>query len=474
MVNLLLGFPPARHDNAFAVIQFLALLSLAPLFAQDESLLAPLPEGWRREHLEFPLEFAPDIEYRGFEDLGFAPGMFDPKSDSYFSYALALRLEGDVEVDERTLTRFLESYYQGLCRAVVEGRGFDRDASTVRASVRREGADFRANVEMFDPFVTGDPLTLQLDLSTHAAPRATEVLGLASPLPQDASIWGELRAIAEAWRERRPAPVFLNHLYVVVDRETYDALAGSDLLRETIAVSEERTTKRADLSYTGLYFYGGRTYFEFLAPQAAAGLVEGGTGIAFGLETEGSIDGFASRLEERKVKTQLAPITRELEGAQVPWFRILGVEMPPSPLNVFAMEYEPRFLASWHASLPPAGAATTRAAVLERYAAALGRSELRASAPFGDVREVRLALADAQRERLLAVCEAAGFEIEAGEASWTCFGPQFRLAIERSEKSGGVTGFELALRKGYTHEPLRLGRVTIEFGAGTASFSLRP
>ncbi len=41
-----------------------------------------LPQEWEFEYLEFPLAFAPDLEYNGFEELRFAPGMFDTASPS--------------------------------------------------------------------------------------------------------------------------------------------------------------------------------------------------------------------------------------------------------------------------------------------------------------------------------------------------------------------------------------------------------
>lgn len=143
-------------------------------------------------------------------------------------------------------------------------------------------------------------------------------------------------------------------------------------------------------------------------------------------------------------------------------------------LTVFALEYDPRFLASWHPERPPDHAGITRAAVLERYAAALERSALHATAPFADVSEVQLALADAERERLLAVCAAASYEIETGVDTWTCFGPQFRLVLRRSAEPGGVTGFELALREPIVHEPLELGEIRLTFRGDTAAFALRP
>ena len=56
---------------------------------------------------------------------------------------------------------------------------------------------------------------------------------------------------------------------------------------------------RADRTYTGLYFYGQRTYFEFLQSGADAG-----TGLALGVERDGALADLARRLGEHDVPTQ--------------------------------------------------------------------------------------------------------------------------------------------------------------------------
>src|SRR6516165_8816112 len=57
--------------------------------------------------------------------------------------------------------------------------------------------------------------------------------------------------------------VFLNHFYVVLDSPTYRAVEEDAFLRKHFAVNEKRTTTNAEMTYTGLYFYGINTYFEF-------------------------------------------------------------------------------------------------------------------------------------------------------------------------------------------------------------------
>ena len=164
---------------------------------------------------------APELKLAGYEELRFAPGMFEPRSDTYFTYILGLRLEQDLVVDLEFVDSFLDTYYRGLCRKVGEDSGLDLDLSKFSVTVEQDGSQFSATIEMFDPFVTGEPLTLRVELSAHAAAQGTEIFGLASPAPKDAPIWKRLGALAEHWRAERPAPVFLNHVYVVPDAETH-------------------------------------------------------------------------------------------------------------------------------------------------------------------------------------------------------------------------------------------------------------
>jgi hypothetical protein len=447
----------------------LALL-LSFLALQDPAPLPTPPAGWRTEHLTFPLSFAPELEYRGTEDLAFAPGMFTLDSDSYFSYALALVLEGDVLIDAEMLTRFLETYYRGLCRAVAADRKLELDWNKVRAVVTRHGAAYRATIQMFDPFTNGQELELVLELHVHARPHATEILGLASPLDDEAPVWGQLHALRDPWLAARPAPVFLNHLFVVVDPETYAALAASTFLREIFAVSEERTTVRADRTYTGLYFYGERTYFEFLKPGSYVG-----TGLALGVERARGLEDFARRLEGEHVRTQAGPITRQLDGADLPWFQILGLEMPTSALTVFAMEYDPDFLVHWR-GMEFAHGWIARRDVLDGYAARLERTELRQRSSFLDISSVELSLNAVERQALAKAARAALWELEEEETRLRASGPQISLSVSPAAKdpSAGITRFEVRLRTPIAREPLTLGRITVTFEDSHAVFRLAP
>lgn len=179
------------------VLILLSGMVAAPAGPENPSLLPKTQEGWQYERLAFPLTFAPDLKYEGFEELRFAPGMFNPQSDTYFTYIFAVRLEGKHKIDSDFVQTFLFKYYRGLCEAVGADRDPPLDLEKISVSVKkgedqRTGAAvFLCEVVMFDAFVTGKPLTLNIEIVAADDPHAksTCLFALASPKPKSEKIW---------------------------------------------------------------------------------------------------------------------------------------------------------------------------------------------------------------------------------------------------------------------------------------------
>lgn len=139
--------------------------------------------------------------------------------------------------------------------------------------------------------------------------------------------------------------VLLNHFYLTLDAPTYYAIVQCDFLRNQFAPNEIRTTHRTDRSYTGLYFYGEKTYFEFFDVTTETSRKVGDSAIAFGLEQEGK----TTLLQERWIDSKRLTITRPTKEIQVNWFEMLipvGFSLE-SPIAVWTMEYSPTFLQKW-------------------------------------------------------------------------------------------------------------------------------
>jgi len=451
-------------------------LLLAHTSVQESTLLPHAPEGWRFERLDFPLAFAPEIDYEGFEELRFAPGMFDAESESYFSYVLALRIEEAIRIDETFLHGFLTDYYVGLCEAVGESRNLDLDLDAIAVRVAPGSHGYDAQIDMFDAFVTGKELALDLEISVVAGKEYIDVLGLASPHPKTAMAWKELRGIARSWRAARAPQAFLNHLYFIPDAETYAAIVSSPFLNGGFAVFEERATVRPDTTYTGRYFYGRHTYFEFLKPEPDRGFAPGNTGIAFGLENAGDTKILAAGLKEKGIQTFAGPMKRLLDEEQLAWFEIMGIERATSTsrLDLFSMEYDPRFLDQWHPDLAPAtdGKTIDRASVLQRYAARIGTTP--DEALFQDVVEIHVRLPEKDRQRLVETCLCFGYTVESEAAETVCTGPGFGIRVfpPLGTEDGGIEAFVVRLREPRPARNVEIGAIRVEIEGDRATFRL--
>src|SRR5581483_6769874 len=96
----------------------------------------PAPAGWARETIDLPPSFAPDMKWKGTEELRFAPQWLKPGSKTFFSYALLFWLPDDQKVDRQTLERELLTYYRGLAKAVLKGKNKDVDVSAFTLTVK--------------------------------------------------------------------------------------------------------------------------------------------------------------------------------------------------------------------------------------------------------------------------------------------------------------------------------------------------
>ncbi len=178
------------------------------------------PPGWREERIPFPLGFAPQMKYRGFEELRFGPGMFRPASDTYWTYAFFWWLDGKQEFDEAALKRDLELYYRGLTRSVGSSRGFKFDLNRVTAEVTpvkageasgttKTKGDYRrprytVKLRTYDVFATGKELELRGEISLRYFKdlKRTWVWINVSPMKSDDAVWKSLRAIRDSFKAR--------------------------------------------------------------------------------------------------------------------------------------------------------------------------------------------------------------------------------------------------------------------------------
>ncbi|HEX7335186.1 MAG TPA: DUF5829 family protein [Pyrinomonadaceae bacterium] len=262
-------------------------------------------------------------------------------------------------------------------------------------------------------------------------------------------------------KSKRP-PVFLNHFYVVLDSATYKDIEQSAFLRGEFAVTEQRTTVRTDMTYTGLYFYGTNTYFEFFDVASDPSNQVGFSGIALGVDREGELQSAGKELSFSFSMDQ-ETITRQYNGKQVPWFYAGKLKDFPlgSSLAVWFMEYLPQFLNEWNPQSGARNQGMSRKQILQRYSAVL--KDIPPKPYFDDVIALTVAVNDAHGKKLAELCKLLGYT-ERNDGDVTVLkGRDIELRlVPQTETSRGIREIKMRVsRKPKDKDEFRFGSKSV-------------
>ena len=193
-----------------AVLCFSSFTTLAqtPKTAFDgKNWMAPytlnIPKGWDVERFLIPIEFAPQIPYKGVEDIRFTPGWGNAKSDEYWSYAFLWYLDGSPETTAEIVATNLKAYYTGLVGRNVEPRKIPANKLvSIKTAVKQVKTDkgdiktFRGTVYMLD-YMEQQPITLYCIVHLKSCPGKNKVFifNEISPKPYSDTIWQSLNQL---------------------------------------------------------------------------------------------------------------------------------------------------------------------------------------------------------------------------------------------------------------------------------------
>jgi hypothetical protein len=196
-----------RSPNALSIvdeIECIQWLKNALDIFDPETSIAPyklaVPVGWSTERFAFPFDFAPQIPYKGVEDLRFAGGWADGASDEHWAYAFLWWLEGQPQLTAEKLAGHLQDYYNGLVGRNVAPRKIPREklipvAASIKAIAAAPGdkATFSGTVSMLD-YLTQTPMTLHVLIHWKEVqmPDHSAVFFEVSPRPLNHRIWQQL------------------------------------------------------------------------------------------------------------------------------------------------------------------------------------------------------------------------------------------------------------------------------------------
>lgn len=111
---------------------------------------------------------------------------------------------------------------------------------------------------------------------------------------------------------------YFNHLYSMLDDETYKAIKSSLFLQEEFCNLKEKTHSKTTYSWTGIYLTGKNTYLEFFNLENEKALHKSGiknTGLCFSVDRLEHLN----RLSLNWSKPNL--FEKKVEKSVIPWFK---------------------------------------------------------------------------------------------------------------------------------------------------------
>ena len=153
------------------------------------------PKTWGKEIIQLPPSFAPDMKYRGIEDIRFAPGMFKPESSSFFTYVFLLDGKCGDKLDKKTVETEIMAYYKGLAKA-VGGKKFKIDTDAFKIDLKSTvDSEYKGTLDWIEPFKTGKKQILNLKIFTWQSKEKHFLFAMVSPAKEESKIWKTLAEI---------------------------------------------------------------------------------------------------------------------------------------------------------------------------------------------------------------------------------------------------------------------------------------
>jgi len=264
----------------------------------------------------------------------------------------------------------------------------------------------------------------------------------------------------------RTAPeVWLNHVLRTVPPGTYQAIRESSFLRNVFAGSEERETS-ADSgdTWTGLYFYGEHSYFEFFMPEP--GEPSEGSGIAFSVERTGELRQLGAILASATSRDVAIQSKRRVRGSErVPWasFLFIGSDDPDSVFGPWVMEIDPDYHRLWYSEESPQTDGVSR---WHQNAKRYDADRL-----LKDLVGVTAALTRDEADCLVRDLRVCGYGFSQSEGALVGSGPGCSIRIiEPGQAVHGVTQADFELNRAMdAGEARRIGDTTLLFLGGLSA-----
>lgn len=145
-----------NQSKSCIILLFAVLISVSS-FSQHtnhEELFKTDSTVWIKEIIKFPLGFAPEIAYEGYEDLRFVKdGWGKVDHPEFWSYAFGWDIKTEAKPTLKDIEHNIQLYYDGLMKAVNKDKAFTVPKSVISFQ-KTNTNQYRGTIKTYDAFYT--------------------------------------------------------------------------------------------------------------------------------------------------------------------------------------------------------------------------------------------------------------------------------------------------------------------------------
>ena len=179
-----------------SIVTIVLMLFVGLVFSQEEKHreVFKTDSTWIKEIIEFPISFAQDINYEGFEDLRFPQGWSKEDSPNFWSYVWAWSINNVEELTTRDLEKNIQLYFDGLLGLDFYKIQEKPVRKTNAVFMKKDDSHFVGKVKTFDTRYTKKPMTLNALVENYYCEQEKKriILFRFSPKPFNHDVWSTL------------------------------------------------------------------------------------------------------------------------------------------------------------------------------------------------------------------------------------------------------------------------------------------
>lgn len=160
-------------------------------FGQEDQKKIDLIEAdktWGKEIIKVPFWFAPEINYKGFEDIRFAKGWENIESDGFWVLAFAWDINLKTKPTEKFFEESLKLYFDGLMKVVNENKDITipkTKALFAKSETKKETTYFTGIVKTYDAFTTKKIINLYVSIEIYYCKKTNNYIPLFKFSPKE-------------------------------------------------------------------------------------------------------------------------------------------------------------------------------------------------------------------------------------------------------------------------------------------------